>query len=91
MVTLLSLSLNSKSERFPNGLGNDHDLLGKYIAFHNYRPQVDAKCYDFNKMRSKGRSIASSYMPRFANFYRQEEDFLRGYAVGIYASKILRN
>src|SRR5688572_25361032 len=29
--------LNSTSSRFPNGLGNDSGLLGKYIAFHNYR------------------------------------------------------
>lgn len=29
--------LNSKSTRFPNGLGNDNGLLGKYVAFHNYR------------------------------------------------------
>jgi hypothetical protein len=32
--------LNSKSKRFPNGLGNDSGVLGKYIAFHNYRASV---------------------------------------------------
>ena len=26
--------LNSKSSRFPNGLGNDNGLLGKYVCFH---------------------------------------------------------
>ncbi|MDH5610189.1 MAG: GMC family oxidoreductase, partial [Cyclobacteriaceae bacterium] len=29
--------LNSRSNRFPNGLGNDNGLLGTYMAFHNYR------------------------------------------------------
>ena len=29
--------LNSTSNRFPNGLGNDSGVLGKYICFHNYR------------------------------------------------------
>ena len=29
--------LNSVSKRFPNGLGNDTGLLGKYICLHNYR------------------------------------------------------
>ena len=29
--------LNSTSNRFPNGLGNDNGLMGKYICFHNYR------------------------------------------------------
>ena len=35
--------LNSKSKRFPNGLGNDSGLLGKYIAFHNYRATISAE------------------------------------------------
>ena len=34
--------LNSTSERFPNGLGNDNGLLGKYVAFHNYRGKINA-------------------------------------------------
>mgnify|MGYP001485146709 FL=1 len=33
--------LNSTSNRFPNGLGNDNGLLGKYIAFHNYRGTIN--------------------------------------------------
>ena len=37
--------LNSISKRFPNGLGNDSGVLGKYVAFHNYRARVSAK-YD---------------------------------------------
>jgi choline dehydrogenase-like flavoprotein len=37
--------LNSTSNRFPNGLGNDSGLLGKYVAFHNYRARVSGK-YD---------------------------------------------
>jgi choline dehydrogenase-like flavoprotein len=32
--------LNSKSTRFPNGLGNDNGLLGTHVAFHNYRASV---------------------------------------------------
>ena len=32
--------LNSTSNRFPNGFGNDNGLLGKYIAFQNYRALV---------------------------------------------------
>ena len=29
--------MNSTSKRFPNGLGNDNGLLGKYVCFQNYR------------------------------------------------------
>jgi choline dehydrogenase-like flavoprotein len=34
--------LNSTSSRFPNGLGNENDMLGKYIAFQNYRGSISA-------------------------------------------------
>ena len=39
--------LNSVSDRFPNGLGNDSGLLGKYVAFQNYRASVDADMAGF--------------------------------------------
>ncbi len=29
--------LNSISNRFPDGIGNDNSLLGKYVCFHTYR------------------------------------------------------
>ncbi|MEI9947008.1 MAG: hypothetical protein WDN26_22650 [Chitinophagaceae bacterium] len=34
--------LNSTSDRFPNGLGNDNGLMGKYICHHNYRAGTGA-------------------------------------------------
>jgi len=74
--------LSSKSGRFPNGLGNDNDLLGKYVAFHNYRVRISAEYDGFNELTTDGRRPTSGYMPRFRNVYRQETDFLRGYAAG---------
>ncbi|KAA9037751.1 GMC family oxidoreductase [Ginsengibacter hankyongi] len=74
--------LNSKSKRFPNGLGNDNGILGKYAAFHNYRAEISAKYDGFPDTTSKGgRRPTSAYMPRFRNLYKQETDFLRGYAL----------
>src|SRR5260221_59909 len=35
--------LNSTSARFPNGLGNDSGVLGKYVAWHNYRGKGNAE------------------------------------------------
>jgi len=74
--------LNSKSARFPNGLGNENDLLGKYVAFHNYRVRVSAEYDGFKELTTDGRRPTSGYIPRFRNVYRQETDFLRGYAAG---------
>ncbi len=80
--------LNSKSKRFPNGLGNDNGLLGKYIAFHNYRATINAEFEGFPQYTTEGAKPTSHYVPRFRNVYKQETDFLRGYAAGFGAGPI---
>jgi choline dehydrogenase-like flavoprotein len=74
--------LNSKSSRFPHGLGNDNGLLGKFVAFHNYRARISAEYDGFADEKSIGKRPTSGYIPRFRNVYKQETDFLRGYAAG---------
>ena len=78
--------LNSMSDRFPNGLGNDNGLLGKYIAFHNYRATISAKYEGFPNYTVEGAKPTTHYVPRFRNVLKQETDFLRGYAAGFQAS-----
>lgn len=78
-----AILLNSKSNRFPNGLGNDNGLLGKYISWHNYRGKANAEYDGFKDKKTDGRSPTHSYIPRFRNVRKQEMDFLRGYAIGI--------
>jgi len=79
--------LNSTSSRFPEGLGNDNGLLGKYIAFHNYRATVSGEYEGFLDSTTDGRRPNSGYIPRFRNVYKQETDFLRGYAAGFGANR----
>ena len=79
--------LNSTSSRFPNGLGNDSGVLGKYVAFHNYRARVSGKYDGFLDKTTDGRSHTSAYIPRFRNVEKQETDFLRGYAAGFSANR----
>ena len=79
--------LNSKSARFPNGLGNDTGLLGKYVGFHNYKAYVHATCTEFARQKDEGKRPTSGYIPRFRNVYRQETNFKRGYAVGFYSQR----
>jgi len=73
--------LNSTSNRFPNGLGNDSGLLGKYICFHNYRGTVNAAYDGPLDKYYYGRRPTQPMMPNFRNVYKQEMDFLRGYMV----------
>lgn len=75
------LLLNSTSKRFPAGLGNENGLLGKYVAFHNYRARISAEYDGFQDSKSDGgRRPTSAYIPRFRNLRKQETAFLRGYA-----------
>jgi choline dehydrogenase-like flavoprotein len=79
--------LNSTSKRFPTGLGNDSGVLGKYVAFHNYRARISAEYEGFADQTTEGGRPTSAYIPRFRNVRKQETDFLRGYASGLYAGR----
>jgi choline dehydrogenase-like flavoprotein len=79
--------LNSTSNRFPNGLGNDNGLLGKYIAFHNYRGKITATMDGFEDQYYSGRRPTQIMIPNFRNVHKQETDFLRGYMVHYNASR----
>ncbi|TAF50447.1 MAG: GMC family oxidoreductase, partial [Sphingobacteriia bacterium] len=73
--------LHSQSERFPNGLGNDNGLLGKFIAFHNYRGTLTAQFPGAEDLYHYGRRPTQVMLPNFRNLYQQETDFKRGYMV----------
>jgi choline dehydrogenase-like flavoprotein len=81
------IALNSTSNRFPNGLGNDNGLLGKYMAFHNYRGTITASIDGFGDKYYFGRKPTAAMMPNFRNVYKQETDFLRGYMVHYSAAR----
>jgi choline dehydrogenase-like flavoprotein len=79
--------LNSVSKRFPNGMGNDNGLLGKYFAFHNYRARITAKYEGMLDTKTEGSRATGAYVPRFRNVRKQETDFLRGYATTFNANR----
>lgn len=83
------LLLNSISNRFPEGLGNDNGLLGKFVAFHNYSATIRAEYDGLLEFTTDGRNPAGGgYIPRFRNVVKQETDFLRGYASGFSGFRI---
>ncbi len=79
--------LNSKSRRFPVGLGNDSGLLGRYVAFHNYRGSLRAEVEGFDDSYYSGRRPTQPMMPNFRNVRKQETDFQRGYMVFFSAAR----
>lgn len=71
--------LNSKSKRFPHGLGNDNGLLGKYICFHIYRGNAGAKMEGFEDKYYYGRNPTEPILANFRNLGRKEKEFVGGY------------
>jgi choline dehydrogenase-like flavoprotein len=71
--------LNSTSNRFPHGLGNDNGLLGKYIAHHNYRTSANGKITGFEDQYFYGRNPTECILANFRNLGKQEMDFVGGY------------
>jgi len=72
--------LNSTSTRFPNGLGNGSDQLGRNIMDHQYRAGADAKVEGFEDQYYIGRRPNGIYIPRFRNVGNDKRtDYIRGF------------
>ena len=86
-INSTAILLNSKSSRFPNGLGNDNGTLGKYFAFHNYRARITATCPGFEDKTVDGRTPSNVYMPRYVNLHKDQDGFKGAYGVAIYTKR----
>lgn len=82
------IMLNSTSNRFPNGLGNDSGVLGHYIAFHNYRGDVSATFEGFEDQYYYGRRPTQVFVPAYRNIFKQDTDYLRSFMSYYGASRI---
>ncbi len=77
----VGILLQSKSARFPNGLGNDSDALGRGIMDHHYKLGATAKVEGHLNKYYKGRRPNGFYIPRFVNLDEKtrREGYLRGF------------
>lgn len=77
----VGIMLQSKSERFPTGLGNDSDALGRGIMDHHYKLGATAKIDGYLDKYYKGRRPNGFYIPRFVNLDKKtkREGYLRGF------------
>ncbi|MBN9384071.1 MAG: GMC family oxidoreductase [Chitinophagaceae bacterium] len=74
--------LNSTSRRFPNGLGNGSDQVGRNLMDHHKGLSITAEVPGFKDSYYYGRRPTSIYIPRFQNITGQTHNFLRGYHFG---------
>ena len=73
--------LNSRSKRYPTGLGNSSDVLGRYLSEHlmgirgsGYMPVRIGTEPTLDDARP-----VPPYVPRFRNITERHPDFIRGY------------
>ena len=74
--------LNSVSSRFPNGLGNGSDQVGRNLMDHHKGISVTASMEGLEDSYYFGRRPVPLFIPRFKNVHSSEQDFLRGYFLG---------
>jgi choline dehydrogenase-like flavoprotein len=80
-IASTSILMQSKSDRFPNGLGNDSDQLGRNIMDHHLDVGANGRFEGFEDKYYKGRKPVGVYIPRFRNLggSSNTDKFIRGY------------
>jgi len=73
--------LNSTSDRFPTGFGNDSGELGHNLMDHHFKVGAAGLSEDFSDRYYKGQRPNGIYIPRFRNLDRKSarKDYLRGF------------
>ena len=74
--------MQSTSDRFPNGMGNDSGELGHNMMDHHFQVGASADVDGYEDKYYKGRRPNGFYIPRFRNLPGKSDskkDFLRGY------------
>ena len=76
-----AILLNSRSEDFPDGLGNASGELGHNIMDHHYGMGAAGTLSGFEDTYYKGRKPAGFYIPRFRNIDEatRRKDYTRGF------------
>ena len=81
-IATSSILMQSKSKRFPNGLGNDSGELGHNLMDHHYAVGASAEVNGFEDLYYKGHRPNGFYIPRFQNLGDGKTDhknYLRGF------------
>ncbi|MFT7606665.1 MAG: choline dehydrogenase-like flavoprotein, partial [Saprospiraceae bacterium] len=75
------IMMNSKSDRFPNGLGNDSGELGHNLMDHHFKVGASGRYPGFDDRYYKGRRPNGIYIPRYRNLggNTERKDYVRGF------------
>ncbi len=80
-IASTSILMQSKSDRFPNGLGNDSGELGHNLMDHHFHVGASAQIDGFEDKYTKGRRPGGLYIPRFKNLGGDSDtkNYIRGF------------
>ncbi len=81
-IASTAILMNSKSDRFPTGMGNDSGELGHNLMDHHYRVGAHGRFDGFHDRYYKGRRPGGIYVPRFRNLgdkATRQSNYLRGF------------
>ncbi|MBT7739939.1 MAG: GMC family oxidoreductase, partial [Cryomorphaceae bacterium] len=80
-IASTSILMQSKSNRFPNGMGNDSGELGHNLMDHHFQTGAYGSFDGFKNKTTYGRKPAGFFIPRFRNIggATNRKDFIRGY------------
>jgi len=79
-IASTSILMQSKSDRFPNGMGNDSEELGHNVMDHHFRVGASGRYDGFEDKYYKGRKPVGVYIPRFRNLNDNDKrSYKRGY------------
>lgn len=81
-VATTAILLNSISNRFPNGMGNGSDQLGRNLMDHHKGLSASGTIEGFEDSYYYGRRPTNIYIPQFRNVTEPTSKFLRGYHFG---------
>ncbi len=71
--------LNSRPPQYPNGLGNDSGVLGRYLMDHQSQTGASGVIEGFEDRYTFGRRPNGIYIPRYRNIGSDKRDYLRGF------------
>lgn len=86
-VATTFILLNSTSNRFPNGLGNGSDQLGRNLMDHHKGVSISAAVDGFEDRYYFGHRPCPLFVPRFVNIKDSTPGFIRGYHFGASAHR----
>jgi choline dehydrogenase-like flavoprotein len=88
-IASASILLQSRSEVFPDGLGNNQDLVGRHLMDHHFKVGAMGEFKGYQDQYYKGRRPTGIYIPRFRNINdaTRREDYIRGFGYQGYAER----